>query len=97
MDNKTIDTVVKILTYSKDRVEETEPAIREALHKCGRDIFESIIKYELAAVKASEEVTFITNPGRHNHLIKLKTMADEILARGDCFLSKIWISQDLTL
>ena len=88
MDNKTIDTVVKILTYSKDRVEETEPAIREALHKCGRDIFESIIKYELAAVKASEEVTFITNPGRHNHLIKLKTMADEILARGDCFSIK---------
>lgn len=88
MDNKTIDTVVKILTYSKDRVEETEPAIREALHKCGRDIFESIIKYELAAVKASEEVTFITNPGRHNHLINLKTMADEILARGDCFSIK---------
>ena len=88
MDNKTIDTVVKILTYSKDRVEETEPAIREALHKCGRDIFEFIIKYELAAVKASEEVTFITNPGRHNHLIKLKTMADEILARGDCFSIK---------
>lgn len=88
MDNKTIDTVVKILTYSKDRVEETEPAIREELHKCGRDIFESIIKYELAAVKASEEVTFITNPGRHNHLIKLKTMADEILARGDCFSIK---------
>lgn len=97
MDNKTIDTVVKILTYSKDRVEETEPAIREELHKCGRDIFESIIKYELAAVKASEEVTFITNPGRHNHLIKLKLWLMKYLRVATVFLSKIWISQDLTL
>lgn len=88
MDNKTIDTVTKILTYSKERVEETEPAIRETLHKCGRDIFELIIKYELATVKASEEVTFITNPARYNHLIKLQNMADEILTRGDCFSIK---------
>ena len=88
MDNKTIETVVKILTFSKDNIEETEPAIREALHKCGRDIFELVIKYAFAFVKASEEVTFISNPARYNHLVTLKRMADEILSRGDCFTIK---------
>ena len=88
MDNKTIDTVSRILTYSKDHIDETEPAIREALHRCGRDIFELIIKYGLAVVKSSEEVTFIGNPARRNHLLTLKRMADEILARGDCFTIK---------
>lgn len=88
MDNKTIETVVKILTFSKDNIEETEPAIREALHKCGRDIFELVIKYDFAFVKASEEVTFISNPARYNHLVTLKRMADEILSRGDCFTIK---------
>lgn len=88
MDNKTIDTVVKILTFSKTHIEETEPAVREALHRCGRDIFELIIQYELAWVRASEEVTFISNPARFNHLTSLKRMADEILSRGDCFTIK---------
>ena len=46
------------------------------------------MKYDFAFVKASEEVTFISNPARYNHLVTLKRMADEILSRGDCFTIK---------
>lgn len=88
MDNKTIDTVAKILTYSSDKIEETEPAIREALHQYGRDIFPLVIKYQTACAKASEEVTFINNPARFTHLSTLNRMAEEILSRGDCFSIK---------
>lgn len=88
MDNKTIDTVVRLLTHCKTPIEETEPAIREALHTYGRDIFNLIIKYETAVIKASEEVTFISNPGRLKHLMTLKRMSEEILSRGDCFTIK---------
>ena len=85
MDNKTIDTVVKILTYTPLHIDETEPAVREALHQCGRDIFMLVIRLQLASIKASEEITFISNPAKYNHLNKLQRMAEDILERGDCF------------
>ena len=37
MDNKTIDTVSKLVKYSQEDIEETEPAVRTALNKYGRD------------------------------------------------------------
>lgn len=88
MDNKTIDTVVKILTYAPLHIDETEPAVREALHQCGRDIFMLVIRLQRASIKASEEITFISNPAKYNHLNKLQRMADDILERGDCFTIK---------
>lgn len=88
MDNKTIDTVVKILTYTPLHIDETEPAVREALHQCGRDIFMLVIRLQRASIKASEEITFISNPAKYNHLNKLQRMADDILERGDCFTIK---------
>ena len=88
MDNKTIDTVVKILTYTPLLIDETEPAVREALHQCGRDIFMLVIRLQRASIKASEEITFISNPAKYNHLNKLQRMADDILERGDCFTIK---------
>ena len=88
MDNKTIDTVVKILTYTPLHIDETEPAVREALHQCGRDIFMLVIRLQRASIKASEEITFISNPAKYNHLNKLQRMSDDILERGDCFTIK---------
>ena len=88
MDNKTIDTVVKILTYTPLHIDETEPAVREALHQYGRDIFMLVIRLQRASIKASEEITFISNPAKYNHLNKLQRMADDILERGDCFTIK---------
>ena len=63
-------------------------SVREALHQCGRDIFMLVIRLQRASIKASEEITFISNPAKYNHLNKLQRMADDILERGDCFTIK---------
>ena len=68
--------------------DEARTALREALHQCGRDIFMLVIRLQRASIKASEEITFISNPAKYNHLNKLQRMADDILERGDCFTIK---------
>lgn len=88
MDNKTIDTVSKLVKYSQEDIEETEPAVRAALNKYGRDLMPLLHELMLAKYKASEEITGIKNLSRIHHLLTIKRLSDDILERGDCFTIK---------
>lgn len=88
MDNKTIDTVSKLLELSKLDIDETEPAVRAALNRFGRDFLPLWHELMVASIRASEEITGISNPSRIKHLLTLKRLATDILERGDCFTIK---------
>ena len=57
LDNYTIDTVSKLIKYSKNTIEENEPAVREALHKYGKDMLHLMLKHERAVIATKEAVT----------------------------------------
>ena len=59
LDNYTIDTVSKLIKYSKNIIEENEPAVREALHKYGKDMLNLMLKHEKAVIATKEAVTGI--------------------------------------
>ncbi|MGN0328185.1 MAG: CCA tRNA nucleotidyltransferase [Lachnospira sp.] len=88
MDNKTTDIVKKILQFHKEDISETEPAVREALHKYGKELMDYIFEFLLATVQAGEEITFISNPSKRKHVLTLKRLCRDILDRGDCFTIK---------
>ena len=88
MDNKTIETVSKLVELSKIDIDETEPAVRAALNKYGRDFLPLWHELMMAVIQASEDITGISNPAKIKHLLTLKRLATDILARGDCFTIK---------
>ena len=88
LDNKTVNTVSKLVELSKMDIEETEPAVRTALNKYGRDFLPLWHELMMAVIQASEDITGISNPAKVKHLLTLKRLATDILARGDCFTIK---------
>ena len=88
LDNKTVDTVSKLVELSKMDIEETEPAVRTALNKYGRDFLPLWHELMMAVIQASEDITGISNPAKVKHLLTLKRLGTDILARGDCFTIK---------
>lgn len=88
LDNKTVDTVSKLVELSKMDIEETEPAVRTALNKYGRDFLPLWHELMIAVIQASEDITGISNPAKVKHLLTLKRLGTDILARGDCFTIK---------
>ena len=88
LDNKTVDTVSKLVELSKMDIEETEPAVRTALNKYGRDFLPLWHELMMAVIQASEDITGISNPAKVKHLLTLKRLATDILARDDCFTIK---------
>lgn len=88
LDNYTIDTVSKLIKYSKNKIEENEPAVREALHKYGKDMLNLMLKHEKAVIATKEAVTGIMLPARKKHLAVMESMVSHIIERGDCFTLK---------
>ena len=88
LDNKTVDTVSKLVKLSKIDIEETEPAVRTALNQYGRDFLPLWHELMMAVIQASEDITGISNPAKVKHLLTLKRLGTDILARGDCFTIK---------
>ena len=88
LDNKTVNTVSKLVELSKMDIEETEPAVRTALNKYGRDFLPLWHELMMAVIQASEDITGISNPAKVKHLLTLKRLGTDILARGDCFTIK---------
>ena len=88
MDNMTIKTASLVLDAAAIDIEESEPAIREALRQLGRDVYFLSLDLQAALIKASTEITGIGNPGKLSHLNALKNMANDIINRGDCFSIK---------
>ena len=73
---------------NKTDIEETEPAVRTALNKYGKEFLPLLYEFIEAQVYASEEITGISNPGKIKHLNTLRRLGKEILERGDCYTIK---------
>ncbi|MDO5402457.1 MAG: CCA tRNA nucleotidyltransferase [Eubacteriales bacterium] len=88
LDNHTVDTVTKLVKYSKHSIDETEPAVREALHKFGKDFFFILLDHQEAGLAAREETTGIILPSLKMHFKTLRKLASDSINRGDCFTIK---------
>ena len=88
LDNYTIDTATKLVKNAKDVIHENEPAVREAIHKYGRELLQLMFKHEKAIIDTKEEITGISMPGRRRHLLVLEHMYKDIIERGDCISIK---------
>jgi len=88
LDNNTIFTVAKLVECSKLVIQEKEPAVREAIHKYGKDIIPLIILHQETILKAKEVSTGIKMTGGNNHIVVLKRLYQEIIDRGDCISIK---------
>ena len=88
MDNHTVDSVTAIVANSKGKIDENEPAIREALNRLGKDLMNNLLIHSEALAKAKEEITGVKLYGTHNHIVAVRKMMKEIIDRGDCFTIK---------
>lgn len=88
LDNHTVDTVTKLVTHAQTEISEVETDVREALHVYGKDFFPLLLDIQGAAITAKENVTGIMLTSKRNHLAVLRSLADMILERGDCFTIK---------
>ena len=88
LDNYTVDTVTKLVKYSKTVIEENEPAVREAMHQYGREMMQYMFEHERAVIQTKEEITGISMAGKRKHLAVIERMYADIMARGDCISIK---------
>ena len=88
LDNNTIDTVTKLVKFSKDTIEENEPAVRTAIHKFGRDLMPLLMVHHWAMLETKEEVTGIRLNAKRKHLETIGRFYHEIIERGDCLSIK---------
>ena len=88
MDNHTVDSVTAIVANSKGKIDENEPAIREALNRLGKDLMNNLLIHAEALAKAKEETTGVMLPVTHNHIVAVRKMMEGIIDRGDCFTIK---------
>ena len=88
LDNYTIDTVTKLVKYSKDTIDENEPAVREAVHKYGKDMLPLMFDNEEARIRTKEEIVGISLKGQRLHLDRIKQMYEDVITRGDCISIK---------
>jgi len=88
LDNNTIFTVTKLVECSKLVIQEKEPAVREAIHKYGKEIIPLLILHQETILKAKEVSTGIMMTGGKNHIAVLKRLYHEIIDRGDCISIK---------
>jgi len=88
LDNNTIFTVSKLVEHSKLVIDEKEPAVREAIHKYGKDIIPLLISHQETILKAKEVSTGIKMIGGKNHIAVVKRLYQEIINRGDCISIK---------
>lgn len=88
LDNYTVDTVTKLVAYSKDAIEENEPAVREAVHKYGKELLALMFENEEARINTKEEIVGISLNSQRLHLNRIKKMYEDIISRGDCISVK---------
>lgn len=88
LDNYTVDTVTKLVAYSKDTIEENEPAVREAVHKYGKELLALMFENEEARINTKEEIVGISLSSQRLHLNRIKKMYEDIISRGDCISVK---------
>lgn len=88
LDNYTVDTVTKLVAYSKDTIEENEPSVREAVHKYGKELLALMFENEEARINTKEEIVGISLSSQRLHLNRIKKMYEDIISRGDCISVK---------
>ncbi len=88
LDNATTATVTKLVKLSRLGIEETEPAVREAIHEYGREFLPLIIRHQQAIIETKEETTGILMPSARKHNMVIRRLYDDIIQRGDCISIK---------
>ena len=88
LDSNTINTVTKLVKLSKAGIEETEPAVREAIHMYGREFIPLMIKHQQTIIDAKEASTGIMMPSAKKHIGVINRLYHEIIERGDCISIK---------
>lgn len=88
LDNNTINTVTKIVRLSKTSIDETEPAVREAIHMYGRDFLPLLMRHQTSVIAAKEETTGIMMTAARKHVEVINRLYEEIIKRGDCISIK---------
>lgn len=88
LDNNTINTVTKLIKLSKVGIDETEPAVREAIHMYGREFIPLMITHQETIVAAKEEFTGIMMTSAQKHIKVIRKFYDAIIERGDCISVK---------
>lgn len=88
LDNNTINTVTKLIKLSKVGIDETEPAVREAIHMYGREFIPLMITHQETIIAAKEEFTGIMMSSAEKHIKVIKKFYDAIIERGDCISVK---------
>lgn len=88
LDNYTVDTVTKIVKYQKDTIDETEPAVREAVFKYGKELMPLLIEHSRTAVETAEQFTGIKMASKRKHIDTIENMYKDIISRGDCISIK---------
>lgn len=88
LDNYTINTVYRLLSYTKKTIDENEPAVREAIHCYGKEMLPLIFEHENALINATEELVGVSMTARRKHLQTVERMYEDIIKRGDCISIK---------
>lgn len=88
LDNNTISTVTKLVKLSKTGIDESEPAVREAIHLYGKEFVPMLIKHQSAVLTEKEQATGIQMMAARKHLAIISRMYNEIIERGDCISIK---------
>lgn len=84
LDNYTIDTVSALIRDTKDTIEENEPAVREAIHRYGKEMMPLIFCHEKAMLDTGEELVGIPMTAKRKHIATIERMYHDIISRGDC-------------
>lgn len=88
LDNNTINTATKLIKLAKLGIEETEPAVREAIHTYGRDFIPLVLIHQQTIIDAKEASTGIIMPSARKHIAAISRLYKEITERGDCISVK---------
>ncbi|RCX18410.1 tRNA nucleotidyltransferase (CCA-adding enzyme) [Anaerobacterium chartisolvens] len=84
-DNKTIDTVCRLVKNHDRQIEPQPTAVRRAVCSIGEDIFELLLKVRAADIKA-QNPAFL--PDRLEKLGKIRNIYMEIKAMGQCLSTR---------
>lgn len=88
LDNNTVNTVTKLIKCEKVGIEENEPAVREAIHKYGRDFIPLMITHHSSALEAKQKCTGIMMTAGKRHIETIQRMFEAVTSRGDCISVK---------
>ncbi|MGN0161912.1 MAG: CCA tRNA nucleotidyltransferase [Lachnospiraceae bacterium] len=84
LDNRTVETVVKLIHYENVPIKANETDVRLAMHDLGVEFIPMLRNFKRNIYKTKEEVLFIPMGRNLTQIETIYKMYNEIVARGDC-------------